>query len=296
MNKMSGVIAAMVTPIDQRTQKIDFSVLGDLVDFLVEKGIHGLFPGGTTGEGPLLGFEERKSLIQNVVERASGRVSVLAHTGSSNPLETLELSRFAYEVGASAVSAVTPFFYRFTDAELLNYYKSLAEACPDLAIYVYNIPQRTGNPISGHLLKELARIENIYGIKDSSGDLNFLADAIQIGKSSQLDLFVGDDRASLYGLKLGAEGVVSSIAGIVPEAYLDLYRLVKSNRLDEAQVAQERIDILCDLFANGTSMCLFKKGLALRGIKAGAPRWPFVTDDPASVEQIRQFFVDKSYL
>lgn len=275
MNSIKGVIPAIITPIDPETQEVDYLAFAELIDFLIEKGVHGLFPGGTTGEGPLLSFEERVRLIEKTVLHVNGRVAVIAHTGSANPLETIKLSKIAESLGVTAVSTITPFFSKATDEQIYEYFNSLAQACSGIPLYLYNIPQRTGNPISAKNLAKLAKVDNIKGLKDSSGNAAFIQTALELGESYDFDLFVGDDRLDLYGLQLGAVGIVSSMAGIVPEVYVELYNAVRSGDYVRAIEAQKSINTFCKLFRDGTSMSLFKIALRARGIDVGVPRWPF---------------------
>lgn len=130
---IKGVIVPPITPFDERGQ-ISIGSIERLVDFLVERGIHGLFPGGTTGEGPLLTIPERRTLAEAFVEVANGRIPVIVHTGAINTVDTLELTRHAKAVGAQAAAIIPPYFYRHSDEALLRHFERIATEVPDFPI------------------------------------------------------------------------------------------------------------------------------------------------------------------
>lgn len=130
---IKGVIVPPITPFDGRGQ-ISIGSIERLVDFLVERGIHGLFPGGTTGEGPLLTIPERRTLAEAFVEAANGRIPVIVHTGAINIVDTLELTRHAKAVGAQAAAIIPPYFYRHSDEALLRHFERIATEVPDFPI------------------------------------------------------------------------------------------------------------------------------------------------------------------
>jgi 4-hydroxy-tetrahydrodipicolinate synthase len=170
-NPFYGLVCPILTPFDENGQ-IDASAARKLVDFLVEQEVDGLMPGGTTGEGMLLTIEERKRLAEIVVEQAAGRTKVIVHTGCISTAETVELSVHARQVGADAVSVITPYFYAFNDEALFKHYLAVAEAVPDTPISLYCYPDNAKQMISTELVCRLRRAApNILAIKFSSVDL-----------------------------------------------------------------------------------------------------------------------------
>ena len=149
--KITGVIVPPITPFDGRGQ-IDTAAIRRLVDFLITRGIHGLFPGGTTGEGPLLTISERRQLAEAFVEAADGRVPVIVHTGTITTESTLELTQHAQTIGAQAAAIIPPYFYRHKDDVLLRHFERVATQVPEFPVYLYNNPATAGNNISLELV------------------------------------------------------------------------------------------------------------------------------------------------
>lgn len=149
--RVKGVIVPLLTPFDDRGE-LDCPTLVHLVDFLIERGVHGLFPGGTTGEGPLLSTEERLTLAETVVRAANGRLPVIIHTGAITTREAIELTRHAHDCGAAAAALITPYYFRFSAEALFQHFASVCEAVPDYPIYLYNNPAVTNNVIDSTVL------------------------------------------------------------------------------------------------------------------------------------------------
>ncbi len=279
MGLIKGIYPAMVSPMDASTGAVDDGVVRDLLDFLVEQGVHGVFPAGTAGEGVLLTRSERQHLLAVVCRHVDGKIPVLAHTGAITAEDTILLTRFAEEEGAAAVSIVTPFYYPYSDEELLGYYTSILENTERIPIYFYNIPSHAGNSISLEVVRKLSQSERIAGIKDSSGDQAYLDGLLQL-QSEEFDVMVGMDPLVHRGLSGGAVGAVSSFAGVFPEPYLELYRCHQEGRPEEAVAIQERIVDLCSLLQFGAPLSIYKECLTMRGIPAGIARPPIgrITD------------------
>jgi 4-hydroxy-tetrahydrodipicolinate synthase len=169
-----GIIPAMVTPV-RSDGKINVESLRKLTNYLIEGGVHGLFPIGSQGEFYALTFEEKKRVLEVVIEETRGRVPVYAGTGAITSREAVALTQMAEAVGASAVSVITPFIIRPNESELIEFYTSIAKATR-LPVLLYNNPARTGVNISVDFVVRASKVENIVGIKDSSGDLTLTAD------------------------------------------------------------------------------------------------------------------------
>ena len=172
-----GIIPAMVTPVDKRGN-INKGVLRKLTDYLIKGGIHGLFPVGSTGEYYGLTLEQKKEVIEIVVDEANGRVPVYAGAGLITTKDTIEVTKMAADIGVDAVSVITPMFIRPRQNELYNHYKAVANSV-NIPVLLYNNPPRTGVNVSPRLLEKLSKIENIVGIKDSSGDMTLIGEFIR---------------------------------------------------------------------------------------------------------------------
>ncbi len=142
-----GVITPTVTPL-KANGDINPDMVRPLVDFLIDRGISGIYPLGSTGEGPLFSTDERKAIAAATVEAVAGRAPVIIHTGAISTAEALELTRHARDIGANAASVITPWYFRYSDEALLLHYRAIYEALPDFPVYLYNLPALTGNSLS----------------------------------------------------------------------------------------------------------------------------------------------------
>ncbi len=264
---LHGVVPPLVTPLTVDGE-VDHDSLRRLCAFLIDSGVDGLYPCGTTGEFPLLSVDERRAIVTTVVEAAGGRVPVYAHVGAAGTRETMALARHAAAVGADGVGAITPYFYAYSDDDVRRYYLALAEAVAPLPVYLYSLPSCAGNAISPSLAEDLYREAfNIVGLKDSSGDLALLRAhrAVQVPGRS-ISLLSGTDGLNLAALELGCDGMVSGNANAVPEPFVALWRAWRAGDRAAAQVAQAQIDAVRAALRSGARLADFKAVLVERGI------------------------------
>ena len=153
---VKGIIVATLTPF-QEDGRIDWEALDGLNDFLVEKGVHGLFPCGSTGEGVFMDIEERKAVALRTVRRVEGKLPVVIHTGTLRTGDAVELTKHAQEIGAAGAALIPPYYYKMDNACLLEYYRAVARSTPDFPIYVYNIPSNVTNVIGPEVLAKLQK-------------------------------------------------------------------------------------------------------------------------------------------
>ncbi len=273
--KIKGVIVPLLTPFDARGE-LDTGALRRLVDFLVARGVKGLFPGGTTGEGPLLSFEERRQLAEATVEAAAGRLPVIVHTGAITTRETLALTRHAQEIGAQAAGVIPPYFYRLSEEALFCHFQQIAAQTPDFPIYLYNNPSVTGNGLSMALVARLVeRCPNIVGLKDSSGSLDTLS-AGRAWRSGSFNTASGPDGLILAGAAIGLDACVSGNANVVPELVVALHDAATSGDLATARALQMTLNRVRAILGDGADLSLFKGVLARRGLPTGPVRAPLL--------------------
>ena len=181
MRLLYGVTVPLVTPLTKE-RTLDISSLEHLTDFLIEKGIHCLYPGGTTGEMMLMGMEDRKVLAETVVRQTAGRAVVYIQAGAVNQADTITLAKHAVDIGADGIGVVTPVFYKLSDRELVSYYQSVCRSVPsDFPVYLYAIPQCAVNDITPALAEELAETcPNIAGIKYSYPNMSRIQEFMTI--------------------------------------------------------------------------------------------------------------------
>lgn len=270
--KFCGVIPALLTPF--RDDRVDTEALKRLVDFLIENGVHGLYPCGTTGEGMLMNSAERKLVAETVVEAAKNRVPVMVHVGAFSTSETVDLALHARSIGADAVGVVAPYFYKVDREGLLRHYKTVADAVSDMPVYIYNLPGNTGNDIPPALAGQIAAAcPNVVGIKDSSKDLARLEAYIaQLGPEYQV--IVGSDALVLPTLVMGGAGVISAVANVFPEPVVGLYNAFKAGDLKKARELQFKVNKLRDTLKQGPYLAAFKAALSMRGVEFGGSKSP----------------------
>jgi 4-hydroxy-tetrahydrodipicolinate synthase len=271
-----------VTPFDSAGE-IDPAALRRLVDYLIGAGVHGLFVGGTTGEFPLLSTAERFEIAEHVMDQAAGRVPVVIHTGAPSTREAIDLARHAQQIGAPAVAVVSPYYYALSDEALLTHYMRVSEAVPSLPILLYNIPQRTANPLLPRLAARIvSRCSNVVGIKDSTGNLSQTIEYLALGPDFQVAQ--GADGLILAGLAAGIQATVSGNANVFPELVVAVFEAWWRGDLAAARTAQARLTSVRHALGDGLDLSVFKQVLARRGVPVGDVRAPLPAATEAAVE------------
>ena len=261
-----GIIPAMVTPIT-REGKINVAALRKLTNYLIEGGVHGLFPVGSQGEFYALTFEEKKRIIEVVVDETRGRVPVYAGTGAITTREAIALTQMAEAAGVNAVSILTPYFIKPNETELMEFYTSIAKATR-LPVLLYNNPGRTGVNISADFVLKASKVENIVGIKDSSGDLSLTAEYIR-RTDETFSVLAGRDTLIYGTLCYGGKGAIAATANVAPKVIVEIYEAFKAGDMKRSLEAQFRLAPLRLAFDLGTFPVVIKEALNLIGIDAG---------------------------
>ena len=277
-----GVIVPLLTPFDGALQ-VDEGALRAHVRWLIDKGVSGVMPCGTTGEGPLLTTEERRRVLEVVVEAASGRVPVIAHVGAVTTRETVELARHAEAAGAGAISVVTPYYFRLPDGALVDHFARVAGAVPGLPVFLYNIPQYAVNTITRAVAEEvLRRAPNVVGIKDSSGSLESLVSFVGLD-GGRFQVVCGPDGLILQALQAGACASVSGNANVFPEVVVGLVEAAGRGDWEGARRQQELLNQVRAAMGDGGYLGLFKAVLGLRGRPMGGVRPPLPGATPETI-------------
>lgn len=266
-----GILPAIITPFNSEGN-VDFNLLKDVVRFQIEKGIHGFFVCGTVGEGPLMSIEQRKSVAEAVVREAKGKVPVIVHVGTTNTAESVELAKHAESIGADAVGAVTPYFFKPDLEGLIMHYRLISEAVR-IPAFVYNIPQQTGFNITPEIFRKLCLMENIHGIKDSSGSLSQIQEIIETAPKN-VTVINGADDILLAALLVGVNAEISGVANAAPELLVELYENFIEGNYERALELQRKTNALRRVLYEWSSIPSVKAALELRGVKAGLPRKP----------------------
>ncbi|MCM3019337.1 dihydrodipicolinate synthase family protein [Priestia megaterium] len=286
MKHLYGVTTAMVTPF-AKTGEVDLEKVVNLTEFLISKGVHCLYPLGTTGEMLRLSVKERKQVAETVVKQAANRVTVFIHVGAMNEEDTIELARHAYEIGADGIGVVTPMFFGANDNELETYFTKVAYSVPeDFPVYLYNIPQCSSNDLTAEVAQKVAETcKNVVGIKYSYPDYLRVNEYLNINDGN-FSVLPGTDRLFLAALAMGCEGVVSGVSGVYPEPFVETYNAFKANDLEKARKMQKVAIQYCEALLNGSNMSYFKEALKLRGIDVGGMRSPQIDLTEKEVKEL----------
>jgi len=279
--RLEGVMPAVVTPFDER-EEFDEQAFRSLIDWLIERGITGIVPCGTTGEFSLMTQRERARVIEVCVDQVNGRIPVIAGTGDTATKLVIDATRHAADAGADAAIIVNPYYMKPKGGKgIYDHYLAVADAV-DLPLVLYNIPVATNQYIPWQVIEDLAEVDNIVGLKDSSGDLRYMMSVL--GKvSDKIDVVVGWDEVVLPALAAGANGMILASANVIAPFWLDIYRKVKEGRLEEARAAQRRIQKftrhIVATGALGPKLCL-----NYMGVPVGRTRRPIIMGDTVSYE------------
>lgn len=273
MFKPQGVYVAMLTPF-QDDGSINEGEVRRLVDFLIERGVDGLFPVSSVGEFVHLSFAQKVRLIQIVAEQAAGRVAVVPGVGSSEPRQAIRLAQAAKEAGCDGVVVAPPYFYPLDASMVEQYFETIAQAI-ELPLILYNIPLFT-QPISYEVVARLSRRANVVGLKDSSGSIvDFLhfRDEVRLA-GGEISFLTGREEAFLACLMMGGQGCMVATAGILPEIMVGIYESWRKGDLDAACRLQLSILQLIRAFFSLPFPVGFKPALEVRGFKMGGPIQP----------------------
>jgi 4-hydroxy-tetrahydrodipicolinate synthase len=283
-----GIIPAMVTPLTA-DDRINEKSLRRLTNYLIEGGVHGLFAVGSQGEFWALDSDEKQRVIEVVVDEARGRVPVYAGTGATTTRDATKLARIAEKAGAAALSVITPYFITPNQKELIDYYTAIAEAT-SLPVLLYNNPDRTRVNISVDTVVKLAEIENIVGMKDSSGDLQLTAEYIR-ATGDDFHVLMGRDTLIYGALCYGAKGSIAASANVKPEVPVEIYEAFMRGDLKASLAAQRALAPLRIGFALGTFPAVVKEAVNLIGIDVGRARGPVGPLPPNQLKQLNDILV-----
>jgi len=266
-----GIIPALATPMLE-DESIDEDGLRALVAHVIERGVHGVFAAGTQGEFYGLSAEEKRRVFQVVVETAAGRVPVYAGTGAPTTRETITLTGMAAELGVNAASILTPYFIRPRQDELIRHYEAVARAV-HLPIVLYANPGLSGVGLEPDTVAELAQIDNIVGIKDSSGNLNLTADYISDAPAG-FSVLAGNDGLIFSTLELGGAGAIAATGNVVPRLLVAIYEHARAGEFEAARAAQAQLARLRKTFGLGTFPVIMKEALHILGVCGARARSP----------------------
>lgn len=270
---LKGCYVAVVTPFDGNSA-IDEGGFRKNIEYLIERGVAGIVPCGTTGESATLSWEEHNRVVDIALNQVKGRVQVIAGAGSNNTNESINAAKHAQEMGADAILCITPYYNRPTQEGLYQHYKAIA-GIVDIPVVVYNVPGRTGVNLLPQTLERLCEFEGIVAVKEASGNILQISE-IHRRCGSRITILSGDDALTLPVLACGGSGVISVVANILPEKMVAMIDAFFAGNLQEAlRIHEELLPVSQSMFIE-TNPIPVKTAMNHLGLSAGSFRLPLV--------------------
>lgn len=283
MNNFRGIFSALVTPMtDQET--VDYAVVRDLVEYQISLGVEGFYCCGSSGEALLLSLNERIALVDIVVKTVAGRVPVVAHVGTIRTADAITLASEARKSGVDAVSMIPPYYYKFTQEEILLYYRQVIDAT-GIPMIIYNIPQFTGISFDKHNAAILLEDDRVIGVKHTSTDL-YALERMRDAFPDKI-YFNGFDEMYLSTLAVGTQATIGTTINIFAPRFLKVRKYFGAGRMAEALTEQSKINKGVELLLKHGIFNGVKYALTLQGFPCGSCRAPFKPLTDVAKEEIK---------
>ena len=278
-----GIATALITPFTA-SGEVDYDAYGRLIDWQIESGIDAIVSCGTSGEGPTLSDAEHKEVVRYAVERANGRVPVIAGTGSNDTAYAVELTKFASEVGADAMLVVTPYYNKATQEGLYRSFMTIADASTKPLI-LYNVPSRTGCNIQPATYLRLSEHENIQAIKEANGNISAIVETMSL-VHGKLDLYSGNDDQIVPILSMGGLGCISVLSNLLPRETCEITRRYFAGDVAGAAELQMRYVPLIQALFCEVNPIPAKAAMAAMGYCEDVLRLPLTPMESANRERL----------
>lgn len=278
--KYKGIFPAFYACYDSEGN-VSTQATKDFVEYLIGKGVAGLYVGGSSGECIYLSVEERKQTLEAVMEVAKGRIAIIAHVACNNTKDSQELARHAESLGVDAIAAIPPIYFRLPERAIAKYWNDISAAAPNTDFVIYNIPQLAGVALTLSLFDEMLKNPRVIGVKNSSmpiQDIQMFKRQAAIN-NKEVVVFNGPDEQFVGGRIIGADGGIGGTYGVMPELFVKLDALLKAGDFENAGKLQDDIDevIYTMCSANGNMYAVAKAALKkLSGIDLGGVREPLL--------------------
>ncbi len=282
-----GSYVALVTPF--RNGIVDEDAFAKLIELQIEGGTDGVIPCGTTGESCTLSHEEHEKLIALTVKLVRGRMKVIAGTGSNNTAEAIRLSQSAEKSGADACLVINPYYNKPTQKGLYEHFKAVSGSIK-IPVILYNIPSRTAVNLATSTLSELAKISNIVGVKEASGDLSQMSE-VAVACGSKFSILSGDDALTLPLLSIGGHGVISVVANIIPRDVKQMIEAFKTGNTVRAMELHQKMFPLVKAMFVETNPIPVKTALGMMGLLTPEFRLPLTEMEAPNKEKLRQAMI-----
>lgn len=294
MTIIRGILPALITPLTAEG-KIHTETQRALVNYLIDQGVHGFFVNGGTGEGLLLGADERKLALETVLDAVNGRVPVIAHIGALATETAADLAAHAVSAGAAAVAAVPPFYFAVDHAALVAHYRLIAEAAHGAPVWVYHIPGSTGVNISPDLLAKLLEIDQVHGIKYTSSNFSDMRKMLDMTVERDFSMLSGLDDLCLPALVMGAHGAIGATYNVLARLFVDLYNAFEADDLEGAQEMQYTANRIIHAILTVPLFAALKLLLTDMGFDCGLPRRPLRPLTPVDQEKLYEVLAETSF-
>jgi len=280
---LDGIFVPHVTPFT-REGELDIEALRKCVKFWVKGGVSGLVPCGSNGEAPYLSRQERRIVIKTVVEEVNEKIPVIAGTGGMSTKQTIAFTKDAENLGADAALIVTPFYFKLSNREIFEHYKTVLESV-DLPVVLYNVPKFTGVSLELTVISQLvSKYEKLIGVKDSSGSISNINEIIRL-VGDRIAVLAGTAEVALPTLMLGGRGAVIAVANVFPRLCTSLYQAFRKGNYKEAAKLQQQVSFINEvLVKKHNQLSAIKEALKLQGKPGGYPRKPAL---PLESEEIK---------
>ena len=269
---LRGIYPALLTPMSDDGSTVNYAALRQLVEMQIQCGVHGFFVCGGSGEGILLTTEERRQILETVLDQSAGRAKVIAHVGAVSTAQGQELARHASTLDVAAIAAIPPIYFKVDATALREHYAMIAEGAGDKPLWVYNIPSATGVEITAAVMGDLLTIPTVSGIKYSSYNLFDMKKII--GLRPNITVHSGFDEVCVAGLTMGAHGAIGSTYNVLPTTFVKLYEAATRGDWATAQEIQGQANQVIQALISVPLMAGMKAILDAWGIPCGGPRRP----------------------
>ncbi len=290
MQKYQGVFPAFYACYD-KDGEISPEAVRKLTAFLIQKGVKGVYVGGSSGECIYQSVPERKLVLENVMEAAQGRLTIIAHVACNNTRDSQELARHAESLGVDAIASIPPIYFRLPEHAIAKYWNDISAAAPHTDFIIYNIPQLAGVALTIPLLKEMLKNPNVIGVKNSSMPVQdiqmFKDEGTRNGRP--FVVFNGPDEQIISGLMMGADGGIGGTYGAMPELIVKLFELFYAGKREEAKALQYDVDNIiyalcggkCNMYASIKEVLRRRENLDLGGVRP--PLAPYTAADDGAI-------------
>ncbi len=283
MALFTGSGVAMITPFTQ--DGINYDALGKIIEHIIKGKTNALFVLGTTGEPSTMTREEKEKVLEFSIAKVNKRIPVFAGAGGNNTSDAVDFARRCEKIGADGLLVVTPYYNKCTQNGAVAHYQAISDAV-NVPIVAYNVPGRTGFNIAPSTCLSLAKIKNIRAIKEASGNIDQILEAARL-TDGKLDLYSGDDSLTVPAMSIGAKGVISVAANVIPETIHNMAALCLENRFLEAAKIQFSIATFVKALFSEVNPIPCKKAMQLLGFDAGIPRLPLTEMEPEHTELLK---------